>query len=84
MTSFTTELLRLQCTSDELIYSAFENGLLVGHLYMELCRYPPTFAQDMWKIVRTYATMDETTKRKAEQGAMYKKGPEDRSHETSG
>lgn len=38
---FTFETLRLECSNDELICLAFQNGLQVGPLYTELCRHPP-------------------------------------------
>lgn len=49
----------LHCSSDELIISAFQNGLLVGPLYSELCQFPPTLTEDMWKVVRTFAIADD-------------------------
>lgn len=45
----------------ELFCSAFQNGFLVYLLYTELCRYAPTSAQDMWKMLRMFTIADDAT-----------------------
>lgn len=74
------EILQLGCTVDKLIYSAFLNGLLAGCEYVELCCYPPKMAQDMWKVVKTFATRDDAFRQKNEQEHTEEKSKEDRSH----
>lgn len=77
-TRFTTETLRLRCTLDELNCSAFQNGLLVGSLYIELCQYHLTSTQDILKVVYIYATVVDATQRKAEKEAQFQKAPKDK------
>lgn len=45
------ETLRFNISSDDLIILASQNGLIVGPLYMELCKNPLAKAQSMWKLV---------------------------------
>lgn len=64
MTRFTTKSFRLKCTLDELLRSAFHNGLIMGPQYTKLCKCTPANIHDMWKVVHTIAMADEATKRK--------------------
>lgn len=73
MTRFNAESTRLNILSDDLIITAFQSGLIVGPLYTELCRFPPRTAQDMWKVVRTFAVADDATRRKTKADAYRKK-----------
>lgn len=67
MTRFTVECTRLKCSSDELIISAFKEGIQVVPLYQELYRIPPSTAQDMWKIAQTYAVADDAIRLTSDQ-----------------
>lgn len=59
MTQFTTQSIRLQCSSDKLIILVFQEGLRIYSLYQELCRFPPSLVQDMWNVTRTFATTND-------------------------
>lgn len=74
MLRFVNETLRLDVSFDDLIISTFQNGVLVGPLYTELCKNPLTTAQSMWNVVRTYAKLtallDERPNRTPKEAAM--------------
>lgn len=66
VTRFTSETLRLGCSPDELIRTAFHNGLRVGPLYDKLVRHPPQTSHDMWTTVQKYVASEDSAQRKAE------------------
>lgn len=74
MDRFTSESLCLKCTSNELICSAFQDGLQKGPLYAELCRYPPTSAQDMCKVVKMFEIANKMMRKKATREGECRRG----------
>lgn len=71
---FTCKTLRLECSNDKLICLTFQNGLLIGPLYTELCQHPPTSSHDMWKFAHDFVAAEANTKQNVEQDTNGKRG----------
>lgn len=67
MTHFTVECTRLRCSLDEIIISAFKEGIQIGPLYKELYRIPPNSAKGLWKVTQTYTVADDVIRLRLEQ-----------------